>query len=126
MDSQVKMSFEGLKDTKEAPVAGPPPGMVWREVSGGSADDYWKPGQVGDSIVGKHTGSFDGYYGKVELLEVEGKVVGLPSNTMLQNLMLKVPLGSLCRVTFEGTKLNDKKQSYNVFRVEVASPDSFS
>lgn len=119
MESLKQVKIDGLKDTKDAPVE-----RVWQTVSGAHIDEYWKPLQPGDQIEGKLSGSHDGNFGKVWLLEVDKRIIGLPSNVVLLNLLLKVPLYSYVRVTFEGMKTGESKKSYKSFKVEVAADGS--
>jgi len=118
MNKYEKVTENEVK-VQEKGVLGSDP-RVWEEVSGGSVDEYWKPLNAGDEVSGRLSGSAEGNYGKVWLLEVKNRVIGLPSNVVLQNTMLKVSLGEFVRVTYLGTEKSEKgNKVYKDFKVEV-------
>lgn len=82
--------------------------------------EYWTPENVGDSIVGILSRTYDGTFGKQYVLETEGQDTVLPSHAILSGLMSKVPIGVFVRVVYEGVTPSKKvgqspTKQYKVF-----------
>lgn len=85
----------------------------------GRVDEFWKPTTPGDQVTGKYIGSFDGNLGPCYMLESNGKVVGLPSNAGIVNNFQQKKIGTIVRITYEGTGVSEKNgQTYYKFRIQ--------
>jgi hypothetical protein len=84
----------------------------------------WKAENKGDSMTGflvsKEAGDPTKSMSAKYHLDCNGDIVLVWGCKILDDKLKLVELGSLIRITYEGTETNARKQEYKLFKVEVA------
>ena len=87
----------------------------WQEVE--SEIEYWRPEQIGDTLIGTVLEKIEGEFGPQYKLEKEdGKTALTPSHRVLQSRMSGVALGTKVKIFFE-SELQPKVRGQNPTKI---------
>jgi hypothetical protein len=95
--------------------------MAFKEIK--SDVTFWKPTEPADEVIGVVVQEREhAEYGRSLILKTgEGKMIGLPAHSALQNLLREIKVGDRVKVTYLGEREGNNKRlfrDYAVFRDE--------
>jgi len=98
--------------------------MKWKEIT--NNEDIWEFEEMGE-LEGKYTRIREGVgmnNSNLYCVEKDGKEVAFWGNTLLNNMMRSIQIGSMIRIKYLGTAKSKKTgQDYKNFKIEVGEEE---
>ena len=99
--------------------------IVWEDVSSSNVNEWYVP-EEGKAVTGVVVDIFTYEDTPRHVLDVNGSRVGLPSHSVLVNILRNVKVGELIKVECTGLTKNAKKQDMYTYNVQRAKTEGVS